>query len=83
MGVRSTNVADMAPDPCGRPAGRTVARPHHNVTTSVDRTRMRSILDTRPKGAPGRDKPVPYGGVQRPTGMVGSREAFFSSSSSR
>ena len=21
---------------------------------------MRSILDTRPKGAPGRDKPVPY-----------------------
>ena len=24
---------------------------------------MRSILDTRPKGAPGRDKPVPYGAV--------------------
>ena len=23
-------------------------------------TRMRIILDTRPKGAPGRDKPVPY-----------------------
>ena len=24
---------------------------------------MRSILQTRPKGAPGRDKPVPYGAV--------------------
>ena len=23
-------------------------------------TRMRSILDTRPKGAPGRDKPLPF-----------------------
>ena len=27
---------------------------------------MRSILETRPKGAPGRDKPVPYGFVQCP-----------------
>ena len=25
---------------------------------------MRSILDTRPKGAPGRDKPVPYGSLR-------------------
>ena len=27
--------------------------------------RMRSILDTRPKGAPGRDKPVPYDGIRQ------------------
>ena len=36
---------------------------------------MRSILETRPEGAPGRDKPVPYeskpvGATARPGGRV-------------
>ena len=40
-----------------------VARAAGDLRLRSIATRMRSILDTRPKGAPGRDKPVPYDGV--------------------
>ena len=43
-----------------RPGGRVVVARAGSSSASVVDTRMRSILDTRPKGAPGRDKPVPY-----------------------
>ena len=33
---------------------------------------MRSILDTRPKGAPGRDRPVPYDRIR---GLVGATQS--------
>ena len=52
-------------EPPARPVGATlvVARAAGDLRLRSIATRMRSILDTRPKGAPGRDRPVPYGAL--------------------